>query len=118
MLRRHSVHPAQHTSFMKDTHHLPDFDRCIHLPSLLLIRDPLTFLPHLLRSEDHRMSLLSIPSRSSRFLTVIHQTSTLSLMNDETNVTIIDPQTKSARSHQDLHRSLLPLSIDRHSHFL
>src|SRR3979490_199433 len=64
------------------------------------------------------MCLLTISSCSPRFLTKIYQAPALPLMNDETNVTIIDPKTKSARSHQDLDRTFHPFLINGCTNFL
>ena len=64
------------------------------------------------------MYLLIISFYSLWFLIKIYQIPILFLINDETNVIIIDSQIKNIHNHQDLYYSLLSLSIYHHSHFL
>ena len=85
---------------------------------ILFLLDSLTFLSHFLWSEDHWTSLLFISNLLIWLLIEIYQALTLSLMNNEMNIRIINSQIKNTYNHQDLHHFLLLFSINRHSHFL
>src|SRR5947199_5020341 len=76
MLRRHFIHPTQHTSFMKYTHHLPYFNRCVHLPSPLSIRHNHVLLNRTL--TPLYIHLASLPLNLCSTLTLRLNLSTLS----------------------------------------